>query len=155
MKIKRGFTLVELLAVIAILAILIIIALPNILKLFNEAQIKVFLQEAQNINKAAENGYLAQKMGTSNPIETIYTYTDGEESSTGNIKVSITGKKPKNGELIIMPNGQTALAFHNGKYCAKKVLGSNEITVTKETVDECIVDSNAEWYTRCASSSKI
>ena len=35
---KKGFTLVELLAVIAILAILVIIALPNILKMFNNAK---------------------------------------------------------------------------------------------------------------------
>ena len=31
---KKGFTLVELLAVISILAILVIIAVPNIMKLF-------------------------------------------------------------------------------------------------------------------------
>ena len=33
---KQGFTLVELLAVIAIMAILVIIALPNVLKMFND-----------------------------------------------------------------------------------------------------------------------
>ena len=35
---KKGFTLVELLAVIAILALLVIIALPNVLKMFNQAK---------------------------------------------------------------------------------------------------------------------
>ena len=38
MKRKNGFTLVELLAVIAILAILVIVAMPNILGMFNEAK---------------------------------------------------------------------------------------------------------------------
>ena len=33
---KQGFTLVELLAVIAIMAILVIIALPNVLKMFKD-----------------------------------------------------------------------------------------------------------------------
>ena len=46
---KKGFTLVELLAVIAILAILVIIALPNILKMFNNAKKDIFLTEAKNI----------------------------------------------------------------------------------------------------------
>ncbi len=35
---KKGFTLVELLAVIAILAILVIIALPNVMGMFNTAK---------------------------------------------------------------------------------------------------------------------
>ena len=34
MKVKKGFTLVELLAVIAILAILVIIALPNVINMY-------------------------------------------------------------------------------------------------------------------------
>ena len=37
---NKGFTLVELLAVIAILAILVIIALPNVLKMFNQRKIR-------------------------------------------------------------------------------------------------------------------
>ena len=32
---KKGFTLVELLAVIAILALLVIVAMPNVLEMFN------------------------------------------------------------------------------------------------------------------------
>ena len=35
---KKGFTLVELLAVIAILDILVIIALPNIIKMYTKEQ---------------------------------------------------------------------------------------------------------------------
>ncbi|NLC97314.1 MAG: prepilin-type N-terminal cleavage/methylation domain-containing protein, partial [Erysipelotrichaceae bacterium] len=44
---KKGFTLVELLAVIAILAILIIIALPNVLEMFNNAKKDVFVTEVK------------------------------------------------------------------------------------------------------------
>ena len=52
---KQGFTLVELLAVIAILAILVIIALPNVLKIFNESKEKVFLTESKSVFKEAIN----------------------------------------------------------------------------------------------------
>ena len=44
---NKGFTLVELLAVIAILAILVIIALPNVLKMFNDSKKNSFLTEAK------------------------------------------------------------------------------------------------------------
>ena len=55
MKNKKGFTLVELLAVIAILAILVIIALPNVLKMFNESKEKIFLTESKLVFKEAIN----------------------------------------------------------------------------------------------------
>ena len=48
---KKGFTLVELLAVIAILALLIIIALPNVLEMFNRVKKEIFLTEAKNLYK--------------------------------------------------------------------------------------------------------
>ena len=38
MKKKKGFTLVELLAVIVILALLILIAVPNVIKIMNNAK---------------------------------------------------------------------------------------------------------------------
>ena len=46
---KNGFTLVELLAVIAILAILVIVAMPNILGMFNEAKVNTFIVDVQMI----------------------------------------------------------------------------------------------------------
>ena len=49
MKKKKGFTLVELLAVIAILAILVIIALPNVIKMYNNAKRSSFLTEAKEV----------------------------------------------------------------------------------------------------------
>ena len=59
---KKGFTLVELLAVIAILAILVIIALPNILKMFNNAKKDIFLTEAKNIYKEVTKKYINETM---------------------------------------------------------------------------------------------
>ena len=44
---KKGFTLVELLAVIAILALLVIIALPNVLSMFNNAKKDLFYNRSK------------------------------------------------------------------------------------------------------------
>lgn len=55
---KKGFTLVELLAVIAILAILVIIALPNVLSMYNEAKVNAFVTEAREHFRSAEQNYL-------------------------------------------------------------------------------------------------
>ena len=48
---KKGFTLVELLAVIAILEILTIITLPNIVSMFNEAKKNSFTTEIKELFK--------------------------------------------------------------------------------------------------------
>ena len=63
---KRGFTLVELLAVIAILALLVIIALPNVLSMFNKAKKDTFLTEAKSIFKESTNKYISDNMHNSN-----------------------------------------------------------------------------------------
>lgn len=51
---KKGFTLVELLAVIAILAILVIIALPNVLKMFNDSKKNAFIVQARKTASVAQ-----------------------------------------------------------------------------------------------------
>ena len=59
---KKGFTLVELLAVIAILALLVIIALPNVLKMFNNAKKNAFLIEVKTIYNNASNKYIIESI---------------------------------------------------------------------------------------------
>ncbi len=59
---KKGFTLVELLAVIAILAILVIIALPNVMGMFNTAKENSFKTEIKEIYKTAEQTWINDAM---------------------------------------------------------------------------------------------
>ena len=63
---KKGFTLVELLAVIAILAILVLVAVPNVLSMFNKAKKDTFLTEAKNIFKESASKYISDNMHNSN-----------------------------------------------------------------------------------------
>ena len=59
---RKGFTLVELLAVIAILAILVIIALPNVLKMYNDSKKNAFMTEAQTLAKEVSSKYISESM---------------------------------------------------------------------------------------------
>ncbi len=59
---KHGFTLVELLAVIAILAILVIIALPNVLKMYNGAKQSTFESELKTLYTAAQDEWISVSM---------------------------------------------------------------------------------------------
>ena len=75
---KKGFTLVELLAVISILAILVIIALPNVMGMFNEAKKKSFLTEVRTLAKETTSKVVTSSLNSNNEhvteIQHFYVY---------------------------------------------------------------------------------
>ena len=103
MKNKKGFTLVELLAVIAILAILVIIALPNMMKLFNNAKKESFTTEVKNVAKTAEQQWMSDSMVETKEI--VYSRCS-DSSCTNPLKLSGRNefeyviKLNKNGKII-------------------------------------------------------
>jgi len=59
MENRKGFTLVELLAVIVVLGIILLIAVPQISKTIDESKKGIFASSAKTIAANAENMYLA------------------------------------------------------------------------------------------------
>lgn len=57
LKNKKGFTLVELLAVIVVLAIIILIAMPSVLSSMEKARKNSFAVEANEVIRAAQTAY--------------------------------------------------------------------------------------------------
>ena len=69
MKNRKGFTLVELLAVIVILAIIMIIAIPSVLGTLETARQKTFVEYVTRVMEAGQNQYLTQvSAGTLNTL---------------------------------------------------------------------------------------
>ena len=94
---EKGFTLVELLAVIAILAILVVIAMPNVLGMYNDARKNTFATEAQNILKQAATDFIADSLGEYSPT-TVYTTETVKIDDSGAISATGTeiGVNPLN-----------------------------------------------------------
>ena len=61
MRNKKGFTLVELLAVIVILAIILVIAIPQILKVINSSRLAAFKSTSELLINQAEKQYLVDQ----------------------------------------------------------------------------------------------
>jgi hypothetical protein len=121
--------------------------LPNIIRLFNDAKIKAFKLETQNIIKAAEQGY-ATSIFKGDARDTTITYEDGEETKTGNIELELTGRKIQNGQISITKTGEIGIALHDGKYCASKGYNTSEVTIEEKTLEECVTGEFLSIYTR-------
>ena len=63
-KSKKGFTLVELLAVIVVLAIIILIAMPSVMSAMDKARRNALITEANEITKIAATAFADDSMGT-------------------------------------------------------------------------------------------
>ena len=138
MKNKDGFTLVELLAVIAILAILVIIALPNVISMYNRAQKQTFLTEAKKVYSEAEKKYLTNAISGKNT-----KVINSEDSS----KLDMTGKKLQYC-VILNNNGKvTDMKVSNGKWVAS-LKGK---TIEDLTIDD-LEDGNLDDY-ECVSAT--
>jgi prepilin-type N-terminal cleavage/methylation domain-containing protein len=67
MKNNRGFTLVELLAVIVILAVILVIAIPNVMKIIDKAKLDSYKRTEDMLVSAAQK-YMAQQGITLNTV---------------------------------------------------------------------------------------
>ena len=125
---KKGFTLVELLAVIVILSIVALVTTPIILNVINDARAKGAEDKAWGTIDAvklayteAQYGSTAKALGTDGL--TVTFSNDGTNNSATILgkAVKISGDVPKGGTVKIAENGTITcsnLKFENqGTYC--------------------------------------
>ena len=125
---KKGFTLVELLAVIAILALLVIIALPNVLKMFNQAKKDTFLTEAKTVYKEISKKYISETM-RGNKINIISNTNNKLDLESNDLKYNI--KLKDDGSI-------KKFQVSNGTYCLSgKFNNLSELTTDKITEGKC------------------
>ena len=135
---NKGFTLVELLAVIAILAILVIIALPNVLKMFNQAKKDTFLTEAKTVYKEISKKYISETM-RGNKISIISNDNNKLELESNDLKYKI---KLKNDGSI------KKFEVSNGNYCISgKFNNLSDLTTDKITEGECEIREPKDFST--------
>ena len=125
---NKGFTLVELLAVIAILALLVIIALPNVLKMFNQAKKDTFLTESKNIYKEISKKYISETM-KGNKINNISNTNNKLDLESNNLKYNV--KLNNDGSI-------KEFEVSNGTYCLSgKFNNLSDLTTDKITEGKC------------------
>ena len=123
---KKGFTLVELLAVIAILAILVIIALPNVLKMFNNAKKNAFLVEVKSLSKNVNNKYI-QSITNGKKIRTVSNKKNSLDLSGRELQYYF--KLDSGGKL-------SSIYVSDGTYCVSSTKDYSKLTI-KDISEDC------------------
>lgn len=132
-KLKTGFTLVELMAVIIIIGVVLLIVIPNVSGVLKRAEQKTFASSAKGVIRSA-NDYFTDGGFTVSEGACVYADSGTIEFDKN---YQITG-----GEICYV-EGQTYLKrVTNGKYCATGNsdnltvnICSDSITITFEVVD--------------------
>ena len=132
-KRNKGFTLVELLAVIVILAVIALIAVPVVMNIIVKARKSAFKDSAYGIIEAGEL-YYANRLLKTNGMSNDERFTF-PNNATG---LEISGDKPSDGSMIVTKEGKVAIGITDGKYCITKGFEDTEITVN-ENYEKCTI----------------
>ena len=122
-EIFKGFTLVELLAVIVILAIIMIIAIPSVLSTMDSAKRSTFGEYVTKVYNLANDKYLSDEMLLGSPEYVRYDITkDLGLSATGSFKGYA---------VIVKRDGKTEvyIGMTDGEYYTATQLGDDESTI--------------------------
>ena len=113
MKRSKGFSLAEMMAVIAVLGILAVLLLPNVINAYKDARKGVLLDEAKSVYAEALNKYATEKAEG----KVVSVVTDAENSDDNTYNLDLTNKDVEyfvrldgNGEVI-------SLVVIDGDYC--------------------------------------
>mgnify|MGYP004457779377 CR=1 FL=1 len=112
---KKGFTLVELLAVIVVLALIMVLILPNVMDSMNSAKQQTFLLYANRMLDAAMNKRASDELAGGN-VPTCYEISYLNNGNTNKYKGFVQYVKDSSGKYVYkisMYNDNFQIGFTN------------------------------------------
>ena len=128
---KRGFSLVELLAVMIILGVIISLAIPKIGNIKDSFKEKTFTTNTYSLVKMAEKIYQESHLGSLKEESELYRIQDGKIFNNGTELALIDGKIEGNGFIQLTSDGLSKIAIENDEFCAVKEFTQAEVIVNK------------------------
>ena len=162
MKNKKGFTLVELLAILILLAIILSIAIPKIAEIIEDSQKSAYANDVKTIVEAVKLQY--ETRNVENDVEDEsgvrllpeYTFNTYGQVDDKYGLLKIKGDLPSSGKVFVVADEIVddednvvdyddttigvvvdKLVSKNGKWCASKNSDTEDITVGKATEMDC------------------
>ncbi len=138
---KKGFTLVELLAVIAILAILVIIALPNVMGMFNTAKKNSFNTELKTIYGAAQTAFIKDSLLENYEGNVVYSrvnnnYCNRKLDLTGRTNLSFYIELDRTGKVVKYYASDNTFQFKSDSEIKKEDITIDKVERLSDGVDK-------------------
>ncbi len=130
---EKGFTLVEMLAILVLLAVISLIAIPNVTNTIENSKKNSFLNSVDGLIETIEQEYtqIQEQQLITEVIE--FNLTTGQNME----RIDVKGIKPTDGYVRMNPSGLTEVFVKNERYCAKKTYDQKRAKVFLLKDDEC------------------
>ena len=135
---EKGFTLLELLAVIVILSVITLITVPMVMNVIEESKKKALVSSVQGILDSTNYFTMSHEKG-------VYEFLFDEEHKGSTLKgekLEYKGNIDGEGKLYLDKEGNTSICISNDKYYAYKNYNSGIIVGNKKT-GNCIIGFDA------------
>ena len=130
---KRGFSLIELLAVILVLGIIVLIAVPKVIDIIDGSREGSFKASVQIIKKEAERQCNTDKV---NQRESISRYVI--KNAKINPELFVKAKIPEFGEIIVSETCDVILNAYTDRLC--NITEEDEVIMGRVKDDKCVVN---------------
>ena len=150
---KKGFTLVELVAVILVLGVILLITVPLVTNLITNSQKSAYKETAMGVIRAFENEVAENKYEKLPVIYEVNGNKISKLNSTVENEIDYDGKLESTGHIYMNGHESTAIFIQNDKYCAIKEFADKEAKVYKKGSNECELglQSSSKWYLEAAN----
>ncbi len=135
---EKGFTLLELLAVIVILSVITLITVPMVMNVIEESKQKALVSSVQGILDSTDYFTMSHEKG-------VYEFLFDEEHKGSTLKgesLEYKGNIDGEGKLYLDKEGNTSICISNDKYYVYKNYNSGIIVGNKKT-GNCIIGFDA------------
>ena len=156
---KKGFTLVELLAVIVVLAIIILVAMPAVMSAMDKARKNSLKNEANEIIKIAQTAYAEDVMngkavgGTDICYPIAWLKANGFlEKNDDNYHGGVFLKSSDNSATIYLTNGMyTYTGTSQSDLNKSSTIPGNYVAANNDDLDTCGGKTSSSLRSNCAS----
>lgn len=132
---KKGFTLVEVLAVILVLSIILVIAMPKVMDIIEKSRKTTFINDVNESVSIIKLHYQDNYGGT---LRDSISYTlENNKIKENNVEVKYIKDINLTGTVEIDSDGNVKLNVRNEFYCGIKNFNDNSVQAYKLTEDEC------------------